>query len=456
MSGMLNRRRFLLGSVMTATALIGTRRTSAAKGEQILVVGAGIAGLGAALRLREIGYAVIVLEGRDRIGGRILTDRSLSVPIDLGAAWIRGTEGNPITDLAARYKVALVPNDRTNNALYDASGMRVSNDDASALDDAFTDLFNGARDAADATGDDLSVDDGLNRALTGTLLGLNQQQGLDWERAEIEIATGAPLAALSLKAYGADSVFDGGDALFPGGYDAIVRELAKGTDVRMGQVVSRVEYGQGGVRVFTNRGELTADRALITVPLGVLKAGRISFAPALPERKTQAIQRLGMGVVDKVALRFNRVFWDADADADYLNYIAPTRGDWPEFVNLAPAVKAPVLVALQGANAARDAEGRGDADLVTDAMRVLRVMYGGNVPDPTGALVTRWVADPFAGGAYSYVPAGISDREYDALGEPVAGRLFFAGEATLRDYPATVHGAWLSGLRAAEAIGEAL
>jgi len=153
-------------------------------------------------------------------------------------------------------------------------------------------------------------------------------------------------------------------------------------------------------------------------------------------------------------LRFNRVFWDADAD--YLNYIAPTRGDWPEFVNLVTAVKAPVLVALQGANVARDAEGRGDADLVTDAMRVLRMMYGGNVSDPTGALVTRWAADLFAGMVYSYVPAGISDREYDALGEPIAGRLFFAGEATLRDYPTTVHGAWLSGLRATEAISEVL
>jgi len=257
---------------------------------------------------------------------------------------------------------------------------------------------------------------------------------------------------LSLKAYGADDVFDGGDALFPEGYDAIMRELAKGTEVRTGQVVSRVEYGQGGVRVFTNRGEFTADRAVITVPLGVLQAGRISFAPALPERKTQAIQRLGMGVLDKVVLRFNRVFWDTDAD--YLNYIAPMRGDWPEFVNLAPAVQMPLLVALRGANAARDAEGRGDGDLVTDAMRVLRMIYGGNVPDPTGALVTRWAADPFAGGAYSYVPTGVSTMEYDALGAPVAGRLFFAGEATVRDYPGTVHGAWLSGLRVAEAIGD--
>jgi len=262
MSGILNRRRFLLGSVVTATALVGTRRIGTVKGEQILVIGAGIAGLGAALRLQELGYRVIVL-------------------------------------------VALAPNDRDNNALYDASGMRISNDDASALDDAFTDLFNGARDAADATGDDLSVNDGLNRALTGTLLGLNQQQGVDWERAEIEIVTGVPLAALSLKAYVADNVFDGGDALFPDGYDAIVRELAKGTDVRTGQVVSRVEYGQGGVRVFTNRGEFTADRALITVPLGVLKARRISCAPAIAgtENTGHPAAWRGRGGQSRVALQ---------------------------------------------------------------------------------------------------------------------------------------------------------
>lgn len=449
----LDRRRFLTGSVLAAATLLGAGRANAASGEQVLVIGAGIAGLAAAFRLRELGYRVTVLEARTRIGGRILTDRSLGVPVDLGAAWIQGIEENPITDLATRYKLAMHPSDRGNNVLYDATGARVSNDDADALDTAFTDLFNSAHDAADAAEGDIAVDDGLNSALTGKLIDAAQQQGFDWERSEIEIETGAPLAMLSLKAYGANEVFDGGNVLFADGYDRIPRELAKGMDVRTGQVVSRVEYGQSGVRVFTNQGEFTADRVLVTVPLGVLKAGRITFAPGLPERKTQAIQRLGMGVLDKVVLRFNRVFWDADAD--YLNFIAPVRGNWPEFVNLASAVKAPVLVALLGADAARNAEGRGDADLISDAMRVLRVMYGGNVPDPMGALVTRWSTDPFAGGSYVYVPVNVSLAEYDALSEPVSGRLFFAGEATVRNYPATVHGAWYSGLRAAEGIAGA-
>ena len=451
----LDRRRFLTGSALTVASatLLGAGRAKAASGEQVLVIGAGIAGLAAAFRLRELGFPVTVLEARNRVGGRILTDRSLGVAVDLGAAWIQGIEDNPITDLATRYSLATHPSDRGNNVLYDANGARLSNDDADALDTAFTDLFNSAHDTADAAGSDIAVDDGLNGALTGTLFDSSQQQGFDWERSEIEIETGAPLAMLSLKAYGEDEGFDGGNVLFPGGYDAITRELAKGTDIRMGSVVSRVEYGQGGVRVFTNRGEFTADRVLVTVPLGVLKAGSITFAPALPERKTQAIQRLGMGVLDKVVLRFNRVFWDADAD--YLNFIAPARGDWPEFVNLASAVNAPVLVALLGADAAQRAERRGDAEVIGDAMQVLRIMYGVGVPDPMGALVTRWATDPFAGGSSVYVPVGVSAAEHDALGTSVASRLFFAGEATVRDYPATVHGAWFSGLRAAEAIAGA-
>jgi len=247
----LDRRHFLTGSALAAATLLSAVRTSAASGEQVLVIGAGIAGLAAAFRLRELGYRVTVLEARNRIGGRILTDRSLGVPVDLGAAWIQGIEENPITDLATRYKLAMHPSDRGNNVLYDTNGARVSNDDAEALDTAFTDLFNSAHDAADAAEGDITVDNGLNSALTGKLLDASQQQGFDWERSEIEIETGASLKMLSFKAYDADEMFDGGDVLFPDGYDGIPRELAKGTDVRMGQVVSRVEYGQGGVRVFT-------------------------------------------------------------------------------------------------------------------------------------------------------------------------------------------------------------
>ncbi|MDL1877492.1 FAD-dependent oxidoreductase, partial [Cytophagia bacterium CHB2] len=156
------------------------------------------------------------------------------------------------------------------------------------------------------------------------------------------------------------------------------------------------------------------------------------------------------GVIEKCCLRFERPFWPVDVD--WVEFVSGRRGEWAEWLSLARATGTPVLVGFQGGAPARALAALDDGALVDAALGALRAMFGKKVPAPAGAIVTRWAADPFARGAYSFNAVGSDGAMRRALAEPVDGRLFFAGEATSADYFATTHGAYLSGLAAADAV----
>jgi monoamine oxidase len=186
------------------------------------------------------------------------------------------------------------------------------------------------------------------------------------------------------------------------------------------------------------------------LPQGVLKAGYVSFSPPLPEAKLAAIERMRMGILNKVYLRFPRIFWPEEADM--LGYIPERKGEWAEWLNIAHYTGQPVLLAFNAADYGRALEDLPDDEIVAAAMATLRTMFGNDIPEPEAALITRWGADIYSHGSYSYMPLGATPDHYDDLAEPLGERVFFAGEATSSDFPATVHGAYLSGLRAAEEI----
>ena len=242
----------------------------------------------------------------------------------------------------------------------------------------------------------------------------------------------------------------GGDALFPGGYRQIVDVLAAGLDIRTGAAVARVDYGGPGVVLTTAAGEsMEAASVVVTVPLGVLKKGAVTFTPALPPETQVAIDSLGMGVLNKTCLLFDELFWPPDVEL--IGHVGTRPGQWAETVSLYPYTGQPVLMMFNaGAYGAR-MEAMADAEVVGAALAALRDMYG-SVPPPKDVLVTRWRSDPWSYGSYSYVPAGSSFGHHAELSRPVENRVLFAGEATHPDYPATVHGAFLSGVRAARRI----
>ena len=243
-----------------------------------------------------------------------------------------------------------------------------------------------------------------------------------------------------------------------GGYGALLSKLAGGLDIRLRTTVKGVHHSPTGVILDTSAGVVRGDAVVVTLPLGVLQLapeeGGVLFNPPLPEPKQRAIRSLGFGTLNKVALFFDHPFWGHQTD--FFGRVVPNpkqRGHFFLFFNLHPASGSPTLLALAAGAAAAELEGATDEQVTEHAVAALASMFGAaQVPPPLRTLVTRWGSDKYARGSYSYVHVGASGADYATLGEPVGERLHFAGEHTIMEHPATVVGAYLSGLRAGRAI----
>jgi len=213
--------------------------------------------------------------------------------------------------------------------------------------------------------------------------------------------------------------------------------------------VLKVCHDKSGITVITEQEEFTAEKAIITIPLGVLKKGSILFEPDLPENKKSAIQKLQMGILNSVVLKFPKIFWPTNYSGMY--FTCPEL-DFRCFTNLNYLQQEPIITGRVSGDQAQMLEALDDKKLVEKAMFGLRKAFGHTIPEPSQYLITRWGKNPFSYGSYSYIPIGATGTECDVLAEPIGNRLFFAGEATHREYPATTHGAYLSGIREAERV----
>jgi monoamine oxidase len=300
---------------------------------------------------------------------------------------------------------------------------------------------------------DRSVQAAVERAPWWSGLSRAERMAADfWLNSTIEQEYAGSTTALSAHWYDSAGAFDGEDVLFPGGYKAIVDFLARGVPIELGQTVRRIAWDAAGAQVATDSAVYSGDRVVVTLPLGVLKTGAVTFDPGLPAAQRRAIAALGMGVLNKCFLRFPRVFWPDEFD--WLERIAAERGQWVEWVSFARPTGLPILLGFNAADFGREIEGWSDQQIVDSAMQALRGLFGRAIPDPVDAQITRWASDPLAFGSYSFNALGATPQMRDDLARPVDGRIFFAGEAAERDYFATVHGAYLSGLRAAKQINE--
>jgi len=407
------------------------------------VIGAGIAGLAAASELRASGFEnVVVLEARDRIGGRIWTaNLGGTVPVDLGASWIHGVRGNPIADIARRSGIETRPTD-WDNAVLHFHDRAAQTSDTLDLDGFWTLAETRPR---------ASLRSVLDEYLETHALSATQRRYLEHLlNTAVEHEYGADLADLSLETVDGGSEYGGSDVLFPGGYAQIVEALADGLEVRLRQAVTGIDHTGARIGVTTASGAgFEADRIVVTLPLGILKNGLVSFSPPLPPAKRQAIADLKMGVLNKTCLLFEDIFWEPAVEA--IGYMGADTGRWAETLSLHPYTGQPILMMFNAGAYGTEIESLADREIVAEATAALADMYG-PVPQPTDSLVTRWGSDPWTHGSYSYVPVGSSFERYAALGEPIGDRVFFAGEATDPDHPATVHGAFLSGVRAAREI----
>lgn len=430
---------------------------------QVLIIGSGIAGLAAAKELKSQGIEVTILEGRARIGGRLYSDRSLNnLPLDMGASWIHGIDNNPIYKLAQSGNIKTLETDYEEIELY-SNGRFLSDRDQEKIDQRLEDILKETRKIRKQRTAQNQADISLRTALEEVIingdrqLSAQQLRELDYAiNTSIEHEYAGDITNLSLYYWDQDwdqnSKIDGKDVLFPGGYSQIIDLVAKDLleNIKLNQIVKKITYNNQGVVVTTNQGNFSADKVIITLPLGVLKKGSVEFSPQLPEPKVNAINRLGMGVLNKLYLQFPQAFWDKETHL--LGYISASKGEWAEWVNLYRYTKEPVLLGFNAGSYGQAIELLPDTEIISRAMQTLRQMYGSQVPNPIGYLITRWQQDPFSYGSYSYIATGATPGDRQTLGEPIDNRLFFAGEATSQKYPATVHGAFLSGLEAAKKI----
>jgi monoamine oxidase len=425
---------------------------------EVIVIGAGISGLTAARDLSIDGYDVLVLEARDRIGGRIWTSQELGQPADLGASWIHGFEDNPIARLARRHQIEILRTDISSVtparyravALYDEDGRRLEPREMVEIADMMADFLDFI-EAKQKAGREMSLREVELEFAQHHNLHEAALRRLNYiSRTYLEHEWAGPREEISLLEFDNALYFAGHDRIFPGGYSQVVEKLAGDTRVLLNHEVRQIDYSGELVDVLTNHGSYFAYHVLVTVPLGVLQSGSIAFNPRLPRTKRDAFRKMRMGVFNKVYLKFENVFWDKDSEL--IGFMGGSDNDWPEIVNYHKLAGQPVLMAISAGTAGAKNENRSDSDLVESIMANLRRMYGEKIPAPSHSLVTRWNSDPFSMGSYSFVPVGSRQGFRRQLGMQVDNKVFFAGEATSQFFPATVHGAFLTGVRAAYEI----
>ncbi|MGJ8570189.1 MAG: flavin monoamine oxidase family protein [Hoeflea sp.] len=449
---MISRRRLLMAGLVSTVALPGLlkgRAKASIADVDVIVIGAGIAGLAAAQRLVELGYETIVLEADSTPGGRIKTDWTLDAPFELGAGWIHGPDGNPISDLARAADARPFVTDDESYRVFASNGAAIAENQIAAGYERLEKLYA-------AIDGELDNDMSLLKAIARMGGKLKSDPIVNWmSSAYTEFSTGAPIDKLSASYFDEDGVYPGDDVVVTRGYDSIIRQMTGNLDIRLNTRVQAVIYEKGdGAVVSTDAGDFEASFVICTVPLGVLKAGDIRFEPPLPKSHRRGIDTIGMGNVTKLALKFDHAFWPEDVQ--YFGLMTETRGRWNYFLNYRTFSEENILLGLCVGAYAEKAEAMRDEDMVADCMQAVRTMFGPGILEPSGHLATRWSINPNSRGAYSYSAVGSQPKHFDDLATPVADTILLAGEHTGFEYHATVHGAYLSGRNAAHIIEDSL
>jgi monoamine oxidase len=407
----------------------------------VVVVGAGAAGLGATRAARELGLDVVTLEAMDRVGGRAFTDpRPFGFPWDAGCHWLHSASINPFTrfadELGFHYHTASAPW----NAWVDG---RMTTDEEEGVVDAYIDATLAAAVRCGDEGIDIPVADLVDQDSPWLQIfryQINAEWGVDPRAA----------STLDLARY-RDT---GENWPVEEGYGALVASVAGDTvsAVELNMPVEAIDWSGSGVRVTTAQGTTEASAAIITASSGVLADGLIGFDPPLPDWKQEAIAAVPLGRANKIALQLEP---EVLAELSEQSMSVPIGSGQMIGLRLRPFGRN-LVDGYVGGPACVELEAAGEAAMVDAAVGALVKVLGSDMRHRvTATTVSRWASEPYIRGAYAAALPGQANRRAD-LARPLADRLYFAGEATSPEFFTTCHGAWETGIAAAQTIARTM
>jgi len=408
-----------------------------------VVVGSGMAGLAAASTLVASGLRVLVLEGRDRIGGRTSTDTTtFDVPVDIGAQWFHQSPTNALLEYAAAHGYTLMPQ---SYLVYDGTQPATPGEAAPALDMVGT-LRTEIDSAGEAAATGVSPDESAAQATLS-------QVGQPWYQLGEGLLGpndfGAGFSSLSSQDHYNYSIPPSGNTMIQGGMGTFVSSFATGLRIRLSTPVSAIQWGgRRGVKVVTAAKVIGARTAIVTTPTGGLAAGALAFNPPLPDAYLDAIANLPMGNLEKIFLGFSRQVFDTPVNSAIFPLL--DRIELP-FIQ-APVWGGNVALSLIGGDLARELTTAGPAAMIEYAQNQLADLFGrGILSYYESGLTSNWLNDPWTLGSYSNATVGhVAARQQLAV--PVSEQVFFAGEALSVEHYQTVYGAYLSGITAANQV----
>lgn len=399
----------------------------------VVVVGAGAAGLAAGRRLMDAGREVVVVEAAGHVGGRCITDsETFPVPFDRGGSWLHCATANPLTPIARAFGFTIVEDAHVPRLVSVDGKLLTERETADYV--AYNEDIYEALQAAGEAGEDTAATDflvaGPYRHCTESVL--------SW----IHSVDAAGISTLDYSRF----IKAEGEWLLREGLGTVVARHGAEVPVALSTPVEEIDLSGSRPRVVTTEGAIEAGAVIVTVSTGVLAAGDIRFTPELPAAKLQAIADLPCGVLNKTALLFDGGLSEAESD-DRFSYF-PQEGEGMGMrLNY---LGSDLTICFTGGSFGIGLEEAGPGTATEFALEGLTSAFGS---DLRTRLIksdeTRWWTYPLTRGAYSGARPGRADARH-ALAEPVEGRLFFAGEATIPEWTATVAGAHLSGIRAAE------
>ena len=406
--------------------------------EKVIIIGAGAAGIGAGLRLKAMGVPFIILEAKDRIGGRAYTDNtSLSSKWDKGCSWFHCADINPLVGWADKLGTLYDKQDRSENALYWSKNHWLDPNESSSvnltINKRFQEIYIAARLGHDVSISDIQINNSFEAAVSEELVKL-----MCSEEPQLASAVG----------YG-DYNDTGVNWIVTSGYGDLINRMAAGVPIRMNTKVSGISYKKGGVRVETSSGQLDARAVIVTTSTNVLRSGQISLPAGPVQQILELAEGVPCGTYEKIAVEFEQYpFNPANNEAVWVQSYSESD---PTYFQISPQ-KEPMLIAHIAGDQARELVKSGSQAMVDFAIQKLTSVFGSNINKIiSSTAATSWQSDPFIQGGYSYARTGAGQNRQKMI-ELDTGEIVFAGEAFSLPWYGTAHGAYQSGKDAASQL----